>query len=272
MADFALWATACETALWPVGTFWSAYCGNRDEAVEGVIDADPIAAACVRLWRRRPSGREPPWTFWTPWPRWLVSASPNPRPGRIARRALAGQAAPGGNVLRKVGIEIGFVREGLARTRTINITTSTRPKTPGRNRPHRPHHPRPSRIPTRPMGSRGATTGRTTSISPAGSDDRVTLRHQANAGAELERARRRRGKRERDGRIVSVRIALGQLTAAWIRRAPADRGRPGWRGPRLHRCGGRSSGLLTSRESESASDNAFRAIVISSRRRGESVR
>ena len=45
MADFALWATACETALWPAGTFWSAYCGNRDEAVEGVIDADPVAAA-----------------------------------------------------------------------------------------------------------------------------------------------------------------------------------------------------------------------------------
>src|SRR5262249_44143329 len=42
MADFALWATACETALWPAATFWSAYCGNRDEAVEGVIDADPI--------------------------------------------------------------------------------------------------------------------------------------------------------------------------------------------------------------------------------------
>src|SRR6516164_11028410 len=45
MADFALWVTACETALWPAGTFWAAYCGNRDEAVEGVIDADPIATA-----------------------------------------------------------------------------------------------------------------------------------------------------------------------------------------------------------------------------------
>src|SRR5262249_15827356 len=43
MADFALWATACEIALWSAGTFWAAYCGNRDEAVEGVIDADPIA-------------------------------------------------------------------------------------------------------------------------------------------------------------------------------------------------------------------------------------
>ena len=45
MADFALWATACETAIWPAGTFWAAYCDNRDEAVENVIEADPIAAA-----------------------------------------------------------------------------------------------------------------------------------------------------------------------------------------------------------------------------------
>jgi hypothetical protein len=45
MADFALWATACETALWPAGTFWTAYRGNRDEVVEDVIDADPVAAA-----------------------------------------------------------------------------------------------------------------------------------------------------------------------------------------------------------------------------------
>jgi hypothetical protein len=44
MADFALWATACETAVWSPGTFWAAYCGDRDEAVEGVIDADSIAA------------------------------------------------------------------------------------------------------------------------------------------------------------------------------------------------------------------------------------
>ena len=49
MADFAMWATACETALWPAGTFWSAYCGNRDEAVEAVIDTDQIAAGVRSL-------------------------------------------------------------------------------------------------------------------------------------------------------------------------------------------------------------------------------
>jgi hypothetical protein len=53
MADFALWATACETALWPSGTFWTAYWGNRDEAVDGVIDADPIAAAVRALTQAR---------------------------------------------------------------------------------------------------------------------------------------------------------------------------------------------------------------------------
>jgi hypothetical protein len=47
MADFALWATACETALWPAGTFTRAYIANRKAVIEGIIDADPIAT-CVR--------------------------------------------------------------------------------------------------------------------------------------------------------------------------------------------------------------------------------
>jgi len=45
MADFALWAAACETALWPPGT--RAYEANRRAAIECIIDADPFAA-CVR--------------------------------------------------------------------------------------------------------------------------------------------------------------------------------------------------------------------------------
>ena len=47
MADFALWATACETALWPAGTFARAYAANRRAGIESIIDADPVAA-CVR--------------------------------------------------------------------------------------------------------------------------------------------------------------------------------------------------------------------------------
>src|SRR5207249_7665157 len=47
MADFALWATACEPALWPAGTFARAYAANRRAAIESIIEADPIAT-CVR--------------------------------------------------------------------------------------------------------------------------------------------------------------------------------------------------------------------------------
>jgi hypothetical protein len=47
MADFTLWATACETALWPAGTFAQAYEANRRAAIESMIDADPVAS-CVR--------------------------------------------------------------------------------------------------------------------------------------------------------------------------------------------------------------------------------
>src|SRR5262245_54332492 len=53
MADFAQWATACESALWPPGTFWSAYCGNLDEAVESVIEADEVAVAVRTLMSTR---------------------------------------------------------------------------------------------------------------------------------------------------------------------------------------------------------------------------
>src|SRR2546426_3166035 len=47
MADFALWAAACETALWPAGTFARAYAANRRAAIESIIEADPVAN-CVR--------------------------------------------------------------------------------------------------------------------------------------------------------------------------------------------------------------------------------
>ena len=41
MADFALFVTACESAMWPAGTFMKAYTGNRGQAVDIMIDTDP---------------------------------------------------------------------------------------------------------------------------------------------------------------------------------------------------------------------------------------
>jgi hypothetical protein len=130
MADFALWATACETALWPQGTFWSAYCGNRDEAVEGVIDADPIAAAVRAVMTTR--------TEWTGTASELLGALAEMVGERVAKsktwpdspRALAGRLRRAATFLRKIGIDIGFEREGRARTRMIRITTTGKPTSP----------------------------------------------------------------------------------------------------------------------------------------------
>ena len=47
MADFALWAAACETAAFAVGTVEAAYWLNRRAAIGDAIDADPVAA-CMR--------------------------------------------------------------------------------------------------------------------------------------------------------------------------------------------------------------------------------
>ena len=44
MADFAVWVTACEGALWKKGTFMAAYTGNIQEAVETVLENDQVAA------------------------------------------------------------------------------------------------------------------------------------------------------------------------------------------------------------------------------------
>jgi hypothetical protein len=131
MADFALWASACETALWPKGTFWAAYCGNRDEAVEGVLDADPIAGTVRALMATR--------TVWTGTASDLLGALAELMGERAAKpkswpdnpRPLAGRLRRAATFLRKVGIEMNFGREGRARTRTINITTVSTPEKPG---------------------------------------------------------------------------------------------------------------------------------------------
>jgi hypothetical protein len=131
MADFALWATACETALWPAGTFYSAYCSNRADAVEAVIDADPIATTVRALMATR--------TVWTGTATELLVALTKLVGDRVARsknwpdspEALSGKVRRAATFLRKGGIEIAFNRLGRERTRTISIT-NTQPSATGK--------------------------------------------------------------------------------------------------------------------------------------------
>jgi hypothetical protein len=121
MADFTLWATACEIALWPAGTFARAYEANRRAAIESMIDGDPLASCVREIIAQRKTwigtaaellsfglGYPGDRLSWRNWPK-------NPR-------SLAGRLRRAQTPLRSLGVEILFSREGKARTRIIKIS------------------------------------------------------------------------------------------------------------------------------------------------------
>ena len=96
MADFALWAAACETALWPAGTFARAYAANRRAAIE---DAHRRRSrwppACETSWPSAAPGRGAPPISCKPRPTLPLTLSPGVAP---AGRTILGcsPAACGG--------------------------------------------------------------------------------------------------------------------------------------------------------------------------------
>jgi hypothetical protein len=122
MADFALWATACEGAFRPAGTLEAAYSNNRRAAIENIVDADPVAALVREImadkaqWRGSASDLLQIGANRSGWPK-------NPR-------TLAGRLRRAQSFLRTIGIEIVFGREGRLGMRTIRITAM------GENRSH----------------------------------------------------------------------------------------------------------------------------------------
>jgi hypothetical protein len=120
VADFALWATACENALWPGGTFTRAYTANRKTAIEGVIDADPVAACVRQLMSDR--------SVWmgsaADLMRVSVERTMQTRDGinwPKTPRALAGHLRRAQTFLRTLGIDVSFRREGRFGTRVIRV-------------------------------------------------------------------------------------------------------------------------------------------------------
>jgi len=122
MADFTLWATACESAFRPASAFEAAYSNNRRAAIENIVDADPVAALVREIMADRGQ--------------WMGSASDLLQVGANrsgwpkSPRALAGRLRRAQSFLRTLGIEIAFGREGRLGMRTIRITAM------GENRTH----------------------------------------------------------------------------------------------------------------------------------------
>jgi hypothetical protein len=117
MADFALWATACETAFWPAGTFMAAYERNREEAIQAVIEASLVASAVQALmadWKG---------TQWEGTATELLAALGHHVDERqvILKTwpktpdALSYRLRPAVATLRRVGIEVTFDRENARR-------------------------------------------------------------------------------------------------------------------------------------------------------------
>lgn len=122
MADFACWATACESAMWPAGTFGGAYDQNRDDAVIAVIEADPIAMTVRALLVERRQ--------WSGTASELLAVLAAKVGEKISKsktwpdgaRALSGRVRRAAPFLRKLGIEITFTREPGTGSRMIQIT------------------------------------------------------------------------------------------------------------------------------------------------------
>jgi hypothetical protein len=128
MADFALWATACEPVFGPASGFLHAYKANRRSAIEDVVEADPVAARVRDIMAER--------TTWSGNASDLLRvAAHHPRDDAFltgagwpkSPRALAGRLRRAQTPLRALGIEVTFGREGRAGTRIIRMSAS-RPK------------------------------------------------------------------------------------------------------------------------------------------------
>jgi len=130
MADFALWGSACETAFWPPGTFMRAYDANREAAIAGIIEADPVATFVREIMAERST--------------WAGRASDLLRAHIAAGvdtldgtggwprnpRALAGRLRRCQTFLRTLGIEVAFGREGRVGSRIIRMTSVTTRRQP----------------------------------------------------------------------------------------------------------------------------------------------
>ena len=131
MADFTLWVTACETKFRQIGTVERAYFDNRREAIENIIDTDPVAARVRELMADRAQ--------WTGSASDLLHVGMNSTAHAIAPprwpkspRAVAGRLRRAQTFLRALGIEVAFGREGRVGTRTIRMTNTSAmmPKAP----------------------------------------------------------------------------------------------------------------------------------------------
>jgi hypothetical protein len=123
MADFAVWARACETAFWQRGDFDKAYNKNRSEAIGSILEADEVAGALRSLMEQHDKWEGAASQLLTLLrdivPEQTSKSAEWPKNARSLSSALRSSAKP----LRMIGINIAFARDAtIKRTRKISVT------------------------------------------------------------------------------------------------------------------------------------------------------
>jgi len=120
LADFVLWASACQASLWPAGTFAAVYAASRLGVVIDRVDADPLIDAVLgmaqlkEVWEGTASEL-------------LVDIEPfffGARGGREwpgNARVLGERLREGMGLLRPLGIDVSFHRHPRSRRRLIRL-------------------------------------------------------------------------------------------------------------------------------------------------------
>lgn len=122
MADFAKFGVACETAFGPPGTFMAAFESSRHEAVQEIIDGEPVATGVRLLMERQPR--------WEDTATKLLGRLSALLPEEVVRakswptnpKALSDHLRRCAPSLRKIGIDVSFTRKGKGSQRMVTLT------------------------------------------------------------------------------------------------------------------------------------------------------
>jgi len=133
LADFAVWATACEPAFTHEGGVMDAYEQNRKETVNSVIEGDAVCVALFQFMETQPEqqGRKE----WKGRPEALLEyltarAAPGAtRSGWPANpQTLSGRLRMAAKVLAECGVQVDRKRSGRGRSLHVVWTLATSPR------------------------------------------------------------------------------------------------------------------------------------------------
>jgi hypothetical protein len=122
MAEFGKWATACETAYWQEGDILNAYFQHLKDAVEDVLESDPLATSIRSMLAHQTQWEGTATSLMAA----LASISDAERVKASGWPSTPSQCVNSLNrmlpFLRRVGISVEFRRQGKARTKMIRLT------------------------------------------------------------------------------------------------------------------------------------------------------